>query len=116
MAIDETGGTHGVRDHHAAGVLEALPKQRAFGQELYPTIFLKAAVYARNIIQGHPFIDGNKRAAMIATSVFLENNGYGITAKSGTIEIFALRVIGERFDLEEIAAWLERNSRLTRRD
>ena len=76
MVIDETGGTHGVRDHDAILSLESLPRQSAFGKELYSTLFAKAAVYARNIISGHPFVDGNKRTAMAAASVFLEGNGY----------------------------------------
>ena len=43
--IDETGGSHGVREHGALATLEALPKQGAFGSELYATVFDKAAVY-----------------------------------------------------------------------
>lgn len=49
MAIDETGGAHGVRDYHALLSLEKSPRQSAFGKELFPTIHEKAAVYARDI-------------------------------------------------------------------
>ena len=72
IIIDETGGMHGVRDHNAVLSVEALPRQKLFGKELYPTIFLKATVYTRNIIMNHFFIDGNKRTGMTAASVFLE--------------------------------------------
>ena len=91
MVIDETGGLHGVRDGHAVLLLEQLPGQKAFGKELYPGIHLKAAVYVRTLIYSHPFIDGNKRTAMSAASIFLENNGYSIVAREGAIERFALR-------------------------
>ena len=111
IAIEETGGLHGVRDRHAILTLEELPKQKAFGKELYPTIFDKAAIYARNIIMGHSFIDGNKRTAMMTASVFLEDNGYWITAKEGEIEDFALEIISERLDLKAISAWLKKHSR-----
>ncbi len=111
MVIDETGGSHGVRDYYAVLSLENLPKQRVFGQELYPTIFLKAAVYARNIITGHPFIDGNKRTSMAAASVFLENNGYKIISAEGKIKQFALEVIHKKLQLNEIALWFKRNSK-----
>ena len=93
IIIDETGGSHGVRDYHAILTLEDLPRQTVFVKELYPTVFLKAALYVRNIIMGHPFVDGNKRTGMTAASVFLENNGYKITAQKGEIEKFALKIV-----------------------
>lgn len=96
LAIDETGGGHGVRDYHPILTLVDLPRQQVFGQELYPTIFLKAAVYARNIITAHPFIDGNKRTGMLTAVVFLENNEYRFIAPPGAVEQFALRVATER--------------------
>ncbi|MBI2515197.1 type II toxin-antitoxin system death-on-curing family toxin [Candidatus Wolfebacteria bacterium] len=111
IIIDETGGSHGVRDHHAILVLEDLPRQAVFGKELYPTIYLKAALYARNIIMSHPFIDGNKRTGATAASVFLENNGHKITAQKGEIEKFTLRIVKQKLDLEEIADWFKKHSR-----
>lgn len=111
MIIDETGGSHGIRDYHALLSLGNLTKQKAFGQELYPTLFLKAAVYARNIITGHPFVDGNKRTGMTAASVFLENNGYKIIAAQGEIEHFALEIIHKKPQLSEIARWFKSNSK-----
>ena len=111
MIIDETGGSHGVRDYHTILGLEELPKQKAFGKELYPTIFLKASIYARNIIIGHPFLDGNKRTGLTAASVFLEDNSYKITAEEGEIEKFALKIIEDRLELESIAAWFKEHSK-----
>ena len=111
MVIDETGGLHGVRDGHAVLLLEQLPGQKAFGKELYPGIHLKSAVYVRTLIYSHPFIDGNKRTAMSAASIFLENNGYSIVAREGAIERFALRIIEEKLELRAIAEWFKENSR-----
>ncbi|MCH8986602.1 type II toxin-antitoxin system death-on-curing family toxin [Patescibacteria group bacterium] len=74
---------------------------------------MKAAVYARNIITEHPFIDGNKRTGMIAASVFLENNDYKIIAKEGEIEEFALGIIEKKLELETIADWFCEHSRKT---
>lgn len=109
--IDETGGSHGVRDHGALSSLEHLPRQKAFGKELYPTVFLKAAIYVRNIIFSHPFIDGNKRTAMAATDVFLQLNGSHMTVATGGVEAFALSVIAKHLDLQAIAEWLKKNSK-----
>lgn len=109
--VDETGGSHGVRERGALAALQGLPKQAAFGRELYPTVFDKAAVYARNIIFGHPFIDGNKRTAVAAADVFLQLNGYEICAPQGAVESFALSVIEKKLGLGEIAEWLEANTK-----
>ena len=115
FVIDETGGSHGLRDRGALLSTVALPAQTAFGQELYPTIFIKAAVYTRNIIFSHPFVDGNKRTAMTATVVFLEDNGYIFVVHQGQIEKFALSVIEKKLDTEAIASWFKNHSTLAKR-
>lgn len=47
-----------------------------FGQELYPTIWLKAAFILQKITKKHIFFDGNKRTALLASITFLKLNGY----------------------------------------
>ena len=111
VVIDETGGSHGVRDRNAIASLEYLPRQGAFGKELYPTLFLKAAIYVRNIIFSRPFIDGNKRTAMATADVFLQSNGYEIAIPKGGVKKFALSVIKQKLGLEKIAEWLKKNSK-----
>ena len=91
--------------------VEQMPQQTAFGKELYPTMFLKAAVYTRNILMDHPFVDGNKRTGMTSAFVFLLRNGYVSITKEGGIEEFALKIIQERFSLEKIAIWFEKHSK-----
>ena len=111
IIIDETGGLHGIRDRDALLSLEGLPRQKFGGKELYVGVFQKAAVYACNIVMGHPFVDGNKRTGMVAASIFLEINGYKISVKHGEIEKFALRIVKRRLDIEKIVDWLKKNSR-----
>lgn len=111
MVIDETGGSHGVRNTHMILSLVAAPAQSAFGKELYPTVFEKAALYARDIIMNHSFIDGNKRTGITAAAVFLENNGYIITTKEGEFENLALRIVAERLGVQDIAAWFKKHSK-----
>ena len=111
IAIDETGGIHGVRDLNAVLALIGLPRQKAFGQELYKGVFLKTAVYARNIISSHPFLDGNKRTAMVAAGVFLEENGYRVIAEEGEIEKCALDIALGNRDLGWISGWFKKHSK-----
>jgi death on curing protein len=110
QVIKETGGLDGVRDSGAILSVAQLPQQTIFGNEAYSTIFLKSAVYARNIITGHPFLDGNKRTGMVVASVFLESNGYNITAVEGSVEEFALRIIEQKLSLNDIAQWFQDNT------
>jgi len=116
IVIEETGGAHGVRDLGIISSCKSSPKQKVFGRELYPSIFLKAAVYARTIIMNHPFLDGNKRAGMTLAAVFLENNSYIIKIKKGDVEKMALRIVEEKLELEEIALWLKKNSKNSARN
>lgn len=111
FVVDETGGLHGVRDRGRLESAIARPQQIVFGRELYPTVFDKAAVYAHAIIFDHPFLDGNKRTAMTAAFVFLEDNGYVSTAQRGEIEKFALQSIHERLDVTAIGVWLKKHAK-----
>lgn len=111
MIIDETGGLHGIRDRNQILTLADLPRQKVFGKELYKGLFVKTAVYARNIITGHPFLDGNKRTAMVVAGTFLEDNGYILIADEGEIEKFALDIVRKKYDVERISVWFQRHSK-----
>lgn len=111
IVLDETGGSHGVRDQGVVFTLENLPRQSAFEKELYPTIFEKAGVYSRSIILNHPFVDGNKRTGVTSASVFLEDNGFKLTAKEGELEKFAIRIILEKLEISDIADWFKKHSK-----
>lgn len=106
--IEETGGLHGIRDAGIVASVAAQPQQSVFGKELYPTIPLKAAVYARNIITQHPFLDGNKRTGITAASVFLIDNGHEIRASEGEFFTLARRIAEEKIEYAEIAEWFEK--------
>jgi len=55
------------------GALEAAvlrPQSSAFGEDAYPTIHEKAAALLHSLARNHPFVDGNKRTALAATTTF----------------------------------------------
>lgn len=110
LIIDETGGSHGVRNRDILASLALTPQQEVFGKKLYPTVFDKAAVLARDVILLHPFVDGNKRTGMTAAAVFMEGNGYSLTAAEGEIESTALRIVNDRLGVTSIARWLQKHS------
>lgn len=108
--IELYGGSHGTRDIERVKSAAVSPAQVAFGQEQYPSIFLKAAVYARNIIADHPFADGNKRTGIATAVMFLKKNGYDFVAKQGEVEDFAVRIAVEKPEIDEIAQWFKNHS------
>jgi len=106
-----TNGTLGVRDMGSLlGCLER-PKTVLGGKEMFPTLFLKAAALTETIARNHPFIDGNKRGAHLIGRELLVLNGYDLEPKPGEIEKFMLWIVTQKPPLEEIAAWLEKNSK-----
>lgn len=77
-SIRAFGGSYGLRDE---GMFEsALARPR--NKHLYGESdrFVLAAAYAFGLSRNHPFIDGNKRVGFLAMAVFLETNGWTLTA------------------------------------
>lgn len=60
------------------------------GQDAYPDIHHKAAALLHSLIRNHPFVDGNKRTAMLAAIVFYGLNGWAWHADD--LEVIALAV------------------------
>lgn len=110
MAIDVAGGSHGLRD---LGLLEsavARPQSSFGSQDLYPTIFLKAASLIHGLLKNHPFVDGNKRSAVFSVMTFLELNNYQFKASQKEVVSFVLEVENGNLQLEEIAKWLKEHT------
>jgi len=108
--IEDFGGSHGVRNEGRLASAVAAPWQMAFGVEMYPTIFEKAAVYIRALIGDHPFVDGNKRTAITIGALFLTRHDVRMTASPHELEDFAVQVAVEHLDIAAIAAWLQAHS------
>ena len=111
LIIDETGGSHGMRD---VGLLASIAKKPGLsfnGKELYEGVFTKAAVLLEAIANYHVFTGGNKRTALITTARFLAMNGYDCTASNEDVEKTMVSVATKEIDVSEIAIWLEKNCR-----
>jgi hypothetical protein len=59
--LQATGGATGLRDLSALESAIAQPQATFSGVDLYPTLAEKATALCLALIQGHPFVDGNKR-------------------------------------------------------
>ena len=109
--IEDFGGSHGIREENRIKSVVEAPKQVVFGTEQYGTALEKAAVYMRNIISDHPFIDGNKRTAVTCAGIFLVRNGFVLTATAKELEFLAIKVAAQKLSIEEIATWLKNHSK-----
>ena len=97
-----------VGDH---GLLEsalARPRASIFGEDAYPTVFLKAAALMHSLARNHALVDGNKRLAWTACRTFLAVNGHWISGASEDERFdFVIRVAtGAASALDEIAGRL----------
>ena len=73
FVIQEYGGTDGLRGLANLDSIIQAPQNVGYFQD--GDVFEQASAYAYSIVQNNPFIDGNKRTALVAALVFLEING-----------------------------------------
>jgi death-on-curing protein len=107
LVIEQTGGSHGVRDE--AGLLGAVgrPFPSFGGEDLFPDPWMKAAALLEGLCNSHPFVDGNKRTALVAAAWLLHELGIEIAVPLEDGEEFMLRVAQGFDDLEAIAGQLQ---------
>jgi death-on-curing protein len=106
--IQKHGGGQGSRDE---GLLEsALGRPQNLAAYGAPSVFELAADYACGIVRNHPFIDGNKRTAFVASVLFLEMNGQQFHAEQAEAAVVFLRLASGEFPEAELAEWFRQNS------
>lgn len=59
------GGTSSVRDNNLLDSALHRPFQTFGGEDLYPSVYEKAAAVIQSILINHPFVDGNKRTGFV---------------------------------------------------
>jgi len=87
------------------------PRASLFGQDAYPSIYLKAAALMESIILNHPMIDGNKRSSWFGLNAFLLLNGLVIEADQVEAYEFVLGIAKKKIDIESSANWIEKHSK-----
>lgn len=95
-----------VRDFSLLHSAVERPRATFDGQDLYPTVFAKAAALLQSLCMNHPFTDGNKRTAWATTHRFLWKNNHHLKAKKMEAADFMVLVDNQKPDLPAIARWL----------
>lgn len=109
-SLADHGGADGLRDE---GLLESA-LHRAIDRFRYggvTDIVELAATYADGVARNHPFVDGNKRAALLCAALFLRLNGMRLTAGRVDATRTTIALAAGDLDLDAFAKWLRNHSR-----
>jgi death-on-curing protein len=107
--IDEHGGAASLRDR---GLFEsALARPQNLAAYGNPDVSALAASYAFGLAKNHPFVDGNKRTAFVALELFLDLNGFELTANDVQCVLVTLSVASGAFSEDDLVEWIRKNSR-----
>jgi len=102
--LAEHGGASGTRD---AGLFEsALARPENLAAYGAPGAAALAAAYGWGLARNHPFVDGNKRTAFVATELFLVLNGFELTADDAACVLTMLAVAAGDMSEDAFAAWI----------
>jgi death-on-curing protein len=100
-AIARFGGSEGLRDLTLLESAVAAPQASFGGNSPYADLAEVACAYLFYLCRNHPFIDGNKRAALGVCIVFLRLNGIGPAPDGAGWEELTLGVASGKLDREQ---------------
>ena len=106
--IAEHGGSEGLRDEGLLSSALARPQNLLAYVESPPDLASLAAAYAYGIARNHPFVDGNKRTALVAARTFLILNGANLAAAQDDKFLTFLNLAEGAISEEELADWIRK--------
>ena len=114
--IAEHGGNPGIRDENLLELALARPQQLFAYREPRPDLAELAATLAFGLARNHPFVDANKRTALVCYRTFLALNDLELVA-SGEEKFRTLIALAEgQLSERKFADWLRSRTRpVTRR-
>ena len=111
--IAEHGGSTGVRDDSLLQSALARPQQLFAYGDPAPDLADLAASLAFGIAKNHPFVDGNKRSAIVSCETFIELNDATLEADDAELYQAILFLAESKFTEQEFAAWLRSHIRVS---
>ena len=79
------------------------PRSTAFGEDLYPSIELKAAALLHSLVNNHALVDGNKRLSFVTVNVFCDLNGFEIALSDDDAFNLIVEIAASDIDVDSIA-------------
>ena len=108
--IRRYGGTGGLRDLGLLRSALAMPQTTFDDEFLHGTIFEMAAAYLFHLARNHPFVDGNKRTALMCALVFLGLNGHRLEADPDAVYHLVDGVASGDVDKARVAVFLREHA------
>lgn len=97
-------GSGGVRDE---GLLDsALARPRNLAAYGKPDLAALAASYAFGLARNHPFVDGNKRTALVVCETFMIDNGCRLEATDAELVVLFESLAAGEIRETELAGWI----------
>jgi death-on-curing protein len=104
--IQDYGGAYGIRDEKLMDSAIEQPKATYGGRFLHDTLIKMAAAYGYHLCNNHPFIDGNKRIALVAMDIFLQINGIEIVASEKETYKTMIKLSSGELSKTDLTNWL----------
>ncbi len=101
------GGGEGVRDEGL--LLSALARPENLVAYSNPDAAALAASYAFGIARNHPFVDGNKRAALVTAATFLIKNRFELVASESDAVLKIMALAAGELSEDQLADWIRAN-------
>ena len=102
--LREFGGPTGLRDPSMLESALGRPQNKwAYGEADLAAL---AAAYAFGIARNHPFVDGNKRASLLAIITFLGLNGVDFIADQGAAVVMIQSLAAGEIDEDGLTRWI----------
>lgn len=101
----------GVRDLSLLESAVNAPFQTFGGQDLFPSIYEKAARLLYGIANNHAFVDGNKRTAVHAMEVFLIMNRISLDYTIDEMEDMVIGIADDTRTYEDAVQWITEHAR-----
>lgn len=108
--LAEHGGLAGTRDETLLESALAKPQNLFFYANDPVDMTRLAASYAYGIATNHPFVDGNKRTALVVARTFLLLNGYNLVASQAEKYKAIIALASGEWDEDALAAWFKENT------
>lgn len=109
--IRRYGGRAGIRDLELLKSALGMPEVSYGGEFLHPSVVEMAAAYLFHIVRNHPFVDGNKRAGLIAALAFLGLNDLTLDTDADVLFDLVLGVAAGTVAKAEVAVFLHEHAR-----
>ena len=106
LLINQSGGSHGVRDEGSLDSSLNAPFQTFNNEYVYKSIYIIASKLAYFLVDNHPFVDGNKRIGILVMITFLEINGITVEASDQELIDLGIGLADKSISSDDLIIWV----------